>query len=717
MSEDSRTFHESWYRIAGQRVSLKPSVRVRRQMFRGIRWYVLYDLFSSQFFRLQPASYEFVARLSKNRTVEDVWKGIMESDPDNAPGQEEVIHLLAQLYHANLLQYELSADSVKLFERFRQRKQQIMRSNLLNIMFLRIPLLDPDAFLKRCMPFARFIMGPIGAAIWLVTVGIGVKVCVENFGEIQLQSQGVLAPSNLFLLYAGLVIIKAMHEFGHAFAVRRFGGEVHVMGVMFLIFSPLPYVDASGAWAFRSKWKRAFVGAAGMVMELFIASCAAMVWANTGEGTLHSLTYNMLFVASVSTLVFNLNPLLRYDGYYILSDLLDMPNLSTQSTQQLVYLAEKYAFGVKKAKSPAVTRRETGIYTSFAILSGIYRTIVFSAILLFVADRFLLAGIIMAVICAVAWAVVPLAGLVKYLAASPRLERSRTRAVAVCASTFAVLFGFLYFFPFPLNFKAPGVVRAHEYVVVVNRVNGYIEEIAAPSGSHVKRGDVLLKLTNPELDFDQSETAAREREVTALYQKALDKQQADMQPLASALEAVRKHRRQLARDREDLLVKAEIEGTWIAPRKDYIGMWIIRGTPLGQLVNDKTFYFSCVVSQQEASRIFSNEIKKSQVRLTGQSDVTIRGLSYTRIPMEQTTLPSPALGWGGGGDVAINTKDSSGRKAAEPFYELRAEIAGDTPALLLHGRSGRIRFQAGSEPLLQQWWRKLRQLVQKRYQI
>ncbi len=249
-----------------------------------------------------------------NRTVEDVWKEVIAHDPDNAPGQEDVIHLLAQLYHANLLHYELPTDSAKLFERYKEQKQRIVKSTLMNIMFFRIPLFDPDAILKRLLPIVRLFLSPLGAIVWLAVVAAGAKVAIDHFAELGVQSQGILAPSNIPLLYLALILIKALHEFGHAFAVRRFGGEVHTMGVMFLIFNPLPYMDATAAWAFRSKWRRVFVGAAGMITEVFVAACAVFVWANTGPGMIHSLAYNMIFIASVSTILFNINPLLRFDG-------------------------------------------------------------------------------------------------------------------------------------------------------------------------------------------------------------------------------------------------------------------------------------------------------------------------------------------------------------------------------------------------------------------
>jgi putative peptide zinc metalloprotease protein len=293
MTENNKLFHESWYRIAQQRIALRPSVKIQRQLFRGAQWYVLRDPFNDQYYRLRPETYQFISRLNPQQTVEDVWKEAMARDPENAPGQGDIIELLAQLYQANLLHYQIAPDSIKLFERYKKKKQRQFRANVMNIMFFRIPLFDPDCLLKKLLPFIKRLISPYGAALWLTGVGLGIKFAIDNIAGLQVQSQRILASSNIFLLYLGLVIIKSLHEFGHAFAVRRFGGEVHTMGVMFMIFSPLPYIDASAAWTFRNKWHRVFVGAAGMIFELFIAACAMIIWAFTGPGVIHSLAYNM----------------------------------------------------------------------------------------------------------------------------------------------------------------------------------------------------------------------------------------------------------------------------------------------------------------------------------------------------------------------------------------------------------------------------------------
>ena len=357
-SAASATFSESWHRVADQRISLRPGVKVRRQNFRGERWHVLENPFTNQFFRLRPAAYEFVVRLRPEVTVEQAWQQCMERFPDEAPGQGAVIQLLSQLYFAGLLQYDLASDSAQLFDRLKKRQQQEIRQGFMNIMFMRFPLLDPDRFLVRTLPLLGKCIGPLGAILWLLVVGFAIKVAIDNAPALFAQGQGVLAPANIFLLYSGMIFIKAVHEFGHAYFCRKFGGEVHVMGVMLMIFTPMPYVDATSSWGFRSRWQRVLVGAAGMITELFVAALAMFVWARTGEGVIHSLAYNMMFIASVSTIVFNLNPLLRFDGYYILSDFLQIPNLHQRSLAQLRHFFERYVFGLKKSEGPAQTRRE-----------------------------------------------------------------------------------------------------------------------------------------------------------------------------------------------------------------------------------------------------------------------------------------------------------------------------------------------------------------------
>jgi putative peptide zinc metalloprotease protein len=718
MTEAPQTFSESWYRIAGQRISLRPDVIVQRQTFRGERWFVLQNPFSNQFFRLRPAAYEFVARLRRDRTVQEVWQECLDRFPDRAPGQEAVLQLLSQLYFANLLQYEAGSDAAQLFKRFERARQRETRARLLNVMFMRFPLLDPDQFLLRTLPLMRAIISPVGAVVWLTVIGVALKLVLDNWSSLREQSQGVLAPGNLFLLYLGMVLIKTVHEFGHAYFCRRFGGEVHVMGVMLMIFTPMPYVDATSSWGFRQRWQRVLVGAAGMIVELFVAALATFVWANTGPGTIHSLAYNMMFVASVSTIVFNVNPLLRYDGYYILSDLLEIPNLYQKALLQLKHLAERYGFGVRKSESPSPHRKEQMWLTIYGLLSNVYRVIVFGGILLFVADRFLLIGIIMAAVCAISWVMVPTVGFIRYLASSPSLYRHRLRAVTVSCTLAVVLILVLNITPFPNHFRAPGVLRSRQWSEIVNEAPGRVGAVLVTSGSPVTRGQPLVELANQPLAFDLAAARAALDEIDARLLQAQHDQTPDIKPLLSRRESAEKRLRRLERDQTMLILRAPQDGIWVSPQiKDTVGRWMVRGTSIGLIVDPSAFEFTATVAQEDGDSLFAHRIVGAEARLFGQSQERLQLGTLQIVPAEQVRLPSAALGWMGGGDVRVARDDPQGVRAAEPFFEVRALVTAAHQTALLHGRAGKIRFDLEPEPLLPRWLRRLRQLLQKRYQL
>ncbi len=711
----SQMFSEHWYRVQNQRVALRPGVRTRRQIYRGEVWRVLYDPFSHQFFRLRPAAYEFVARLNPRQTVEEVWKTCLEQMPDEAPGQGEVIQLLAQLYLSNLLQLDLPPDAQQFFERYRKRKTKERMSYLSYIMFARFPLFDPDDILNKLKPYANMLFSKLGMAVWLVVVGLAIKTALDNAGALMDQSQGVLAPSNLFLLYAGLVLIKALHEFGHGMACKVYGGEVHTMGIMLMIFTPIPYVDATASWAFRERRKRILVGAGGMIFELFVAAVATFVWANTQPGALNALAYNLMFIASVSTLLFNANPLLRYDGYYILSDLLDIPNMYQRSTQQLRYLVEGKLLGKKNLQPASPFRNEQISLAVYGVLSGLYRVIVFGGIILFVSRRFLLAGIVMGTICVTNWILVPVIKFVHYLLTDPSLERNRGRAITVSAVSAAALVALVAWVPFPSSFTAPGTVVAAPFSEVTARTSGTLVSILTPSSEEVSFGSALVRLEDGEWDYTWRGEQAVLAHTDALYRRALHQSTADLDVIAAHRKVMLDRLDRLQEHRLHLNVRAPLPGTWVSGTlQDLRGMWIERGNILGYVLNSENRQFVAVISQDEARWLFDQAgVHRARVRLRGSAQEPLEVPTWRVIPAEQRTLPSPALGWYGGGDVAVRQDAREGTEAAQTFFEVRLDLPQEESVELLHGRTGRVRFRVAPESLWTQVSRRIRQIMRK----
>jgi len=717
MAEASRTFSDVWYRVAGQTVTLRPRVEVRRQSFRGQRWHVLYDPFNNQFFRLRPEAYDFVARLRPDRTVEAAWQETLDHNPDGAPGQEDVIQLLAQLYHANLLHYKVAADSEQFFARYRKRKQRERLFTLSNIMFARFPLFDPDALLNRWQPVVRFLFRPWAVVLWFAVVAWAVKLCIDHGAELAIATHSVLSPSNLVLLYVGIVLVKVLHEMGHAIACKHYGGEVHTLGVMLLFFSPLPYVDVTSSWAFRERRRRIAVASAGVVAELFVAGLAAVFWAYAGPGVWRDLAFNILITAGVTTLLFNANPLLRYDGYYVFSDLVDMPNLYQRSQEMLVYLAETHLFGVRKATPPADNPRERRWLIGYGVLGLIYRTIVFVGIIWVMSGQFLIVGALVAVFCIVAWGVMPVVKFGKYLASSPRLERCRPRAIGVTVAITAGLLIGLFLIPAPQRLQVSGVLQPGVLAEVSAGVEGEFEGLLIPGGSVVRVGQPLARLRNVEIVQQIAAARAQLAELDAMWRTGLNQGSRGREALEQGIAAVRGRVQELEERQHKLVVTAPVSGTWVSPRAEELtGRWLARGTPMGNVVGPGNFEFLAIVPQVDSSRLFAHEAEaaRATVRLQGQSDTKLHASRLVVIQAEQTRLPSAALGRSGGGEIAL--AQDAGREpiAAESFFEVRAILEPAPGALLYQGLTGRITFPLPAEPLGLQWVRGVRQLFQKR---
>src|SRR5438477_8119532 len=308
------TFSESWYRVVNLRAKLRPSAQISRQYYRGERWYVMRDPAGNQFHRLNDAAYRFVGLLDGTRTVGEAWDLVGGQLDDEAPTQPEVIQILSQLHAANLLEADIPADANVLLRRHKMQVKRKMQGRLMNILFPRIPIWDPDRFLMRWLPLAKIVFSKLGAIIWLIVVGTAVGMIVPHWSEVTEAAKDSVNPNNWIWLWAVFVLIKFIHECGHAFSCRRFGGECHEMGIMFLVFIPTPYVDASSAWSFPSRWQRMFVGLGGMTVELFLAALAAFVYLATKPGVpvmglpLRELMTDAIMIAGFTTVIFNANP-------------------------------------------------------------------------------------------------------------------------------------------------------------------------------------------------------------------------------------------------------------------------------------------------------------------------------------------------------------------------------------------------------------------------
>lgn len=718
MAEAEMLFSESWHLVAPLRIRLRPDLQVRRQLFRGEPWWVVCDGMNQQFFRLRPAAYRFLGRLDGRRTVEEIWKDGISREPEQTPGQQEIVQLIAQLAGASLIQSERAGDSLRQFTQRQKQRRQEFRQQALNFLFLRVPLFDPDALLTRLLPVWRAMISRAGLVVWSVALLSGLKLALEHWDGLRNHGQGILAPANLGWLYLASILLKLWHELGHGAICKRFGGEVRTFGVMFMVFLPLPYVDASASHGFRERYARALTGAGGMIFELFAASIATIVWTYTAPGVINQVAYNLMFLASVSTLIFNLNPLLRFDGYFILGDLTGVPNLGQRANQQLQYLVERHAFGLPRLTPVEPAPRAAAWLTAYGLASAVYKVFILWTIILFLGDRFFGLGLVLAAFGVVMWGLAPLGRCLRYLFTEPRLEMRRARVLAVSGATLAAVLLLVCVVPMPNRFQMPGVVRADPAMAVVSLSDGVVVELLARPGATVAAGQPLLRLENSDLASRHAALIASVEETEARRRYARESLPAQLASLDRRLEAVRSQLAETERLLDGLTVRAPHAGRWTAGGVDYpLGLFVPRGAGLGEIVGEGKFVFTAIVSQEEAARLFSDPIRQVRVRVAGEAGTTLESPHWRILPGDQRRLPTAALGWQGGGVIAVEQDERDATMTTEPFFEVVADLPSTAAVTLLHLRGGQAKFSMAARPLALQWWRSLRQLLQKRYQF
>jgi putative peptide zinc metalloprotease protein len=706
----------SWYRVAQLRPRLRGHARIHRHHYRGELWYVLEDRVSRRMHRFNPAAYYIVGLLDGRRTVHEIWEAATERFGDDAPTQDEVIRLLGQLHSAEVLQTEAMPDLTELARRARKGKRKTWLQNLLSPLAIRFPLVDPDRFLERWLPWYGPWFGWVGLAAWAVVVGFGIAAAAGHWDELTADvTSQILAPQNLLILWLTFPVVKLLHELGHACAVKAWGGEVHEMGIMLLVLMPIPYVDASAASAFPQARRRVVVGAAGMLVEVFLASIAMFLWVEAEPGLARAVLYDVMLIAGISTIVFNANPLLRYDGYYMLADLVQIPNLRVRANQYLGRLVERRLFGVNQDEepAPAAERAWLGFY---AVASFLYRTFVMCAIALFIASEYLLVGVVLALWALITAVVLPVLKGIGYLLMHPRLRRRRPRALAATALSLLLLYGAFFVLPVPLWTRAEGVVALPEESHLRAGSEGFVRKIAARPGSIVGAGTELVITEDPML-------ALRERvldaEVRLLEARANALRLENRVRWAMTLDEMEAARRQLEEVRArlaELTISSPVAGTFVLAQAaaDLPDRFLRRGEQVGYVLPAKVATARVLVSQDDVDLVRTRTLR-IEAKVAGRLYDTYEARLVREVPAASNRVSNLALSSAGGGGAALDPRQGKEAKTLDPWFTFELELP-QTPALTL-GEHIYVRFEHGGEPLAGRLYRSVRQLFMRQFTV
>lgn len=715
---DDSLFSPSWYRVADLRPRLRSHLEIHRHHYRGELWYVLQDHSASRLQRFTPAAYHLIGLMDGKRTVQEIWDTVGAHLGDDAPTQEEVIRLLAQLHAVDGLQADVMPDTSELLKRFEKRRYGKWKQTLRSPLFVRIPLFDPERFLARFQGLVRPFFGWPGAILWLVVVGAAVSQVGIHWPELTENiTDRILAPKNLVILWLTFPFLKVFHEFGHAFATKIKGGEVHEMGIMFLVFTPIPYVDASAASAYREKRERVLVGAAGMAVEVFFAALALFIWINVEPGPIRSVAYNVIFIAGVSSLLFNGNPLLRYDSYYILSDILEIPNLGSRGIKYLVsYLPQRYLFGVHDAEPPLSTPGERVWFVIYTITAFVYRMFIYAAIILFVASKFFFIGILFACWGMINMFLLPMGKGIKFIVSSPSIRRKRSRAIMVSGLALVGIVSLIALVPVPLSTRAEGIVRIPEQSFIRAGTDGFVERFVTEPGTSVIKGDPLIECSDPLLLAEIRVLAAQLREIEARYDVNVVSDRVKAEITKEEIKYV-KAQLEDARERADeLTIRSTASGLFIVPMaQDLPGRFVKRGELLSYVLDRSNLEVRVVVAQADVDFVRRQTYGVS-VRFPENIAEPLPAVLRREVPAATDQLPGRGLSQEGGGEIAIDPRDMRGIKAFQKIFLFDIELPSYEGPYNVGGRLY-VRFDHGKEPLVRRWYRGLRQLFLRRFNV
>ncbi len=541
------------------------------QRFGQRRYWVVKDPVTLRYFQLREEEYAILRSLDGQSSLADVLGRFHKRFAPRRLNENHLSHFLGGLHTSGLILSDHPGQAEPLLQRRHKQESRMMRAAASNVLAIRLPGVDPEPFLRRTYPLVAWLFRPWCVVTSVALMLVALLTVLLNPAELATrlpEMQAFFGPANLLWLVVCLAVVKILHELGHAMACRHFECECHEIGALFLVFTPCLYCDITDSWTLTDKRQRMTITAAGIYVELVLASIATLLWWFTADSLLSALCLNVMFLCSVNTVLFNGNPLLRYDGYYLLSDWLEIPNLWQRSRAMLSNLAGRLLFGTPR--EAALPEERPFVVGGYGLLSVVYRLLVIVVILSFLyrvlrpLELELLAHAITAMTIVGAF-VIPAISLIRtgMMPGNRRGRQGRRRFVLSLAATFLVA---VCLVPLPSRVRAPALLEAEQAERVFASVSGRIVSTCRVA-ERVDAGDTLAVLENDALALE-IEDLASQAEVQAAHVDALQARRgndpsaaAELPTARESLAAIRARLAARQEEAEQLVLKAPRAGT------------------------------------------------------------------------------------------------------------------------------------------------------------
>lgn len=702
-------------------IRCRPDLKARRHRYQGRNYWVVKDPVGLQYYRFEEEEYAILLMLDGESSLEDIAERFEQEFPPQTIRTEELQQFIGMLHRSGLVLTDAAGQGVQLRKRRDERAYQQRMSTLTNILSVRFKGIDPERILNFLYPYVRWFFSLpalIGCIILAFSALTLVVVQFDEFSSRLPSFQSFFAAEHWLVLAATLAVTKILHEFGHGMSCKHFGGECHEMGVMFLVLTPCLYCNVSDSWMLPNRWHRAAIGAAGMYVEVVLASICTFIWWFSDPDTwLNNICLNVMFISSVSTVMFNANPLLRYDGYYILSDILEIPNLRQKSSAILSRKLGKWCLGLEEPEDPFLPKRHQWLFAVYTVAAAVYRWIVCLSILFFLNKVFepyglKVLGQLIALGALYGLLIQPLVKLFKFFNVPGRLGKvKRGRMYATLALLAAVAAAFC-FVPLPSHVYAPLEVQARGAESVYVTVDGVLNEVYVKPGAQVNAGDPLAQLENIDVELALAELIGQrdvyESQIESLERISFEDPIASAQ-VSQAVEMLESVNQQIANrefDLQQLRLVAPRAGTVLPPPRvpdksgddsqlaswsgspmdrDNLGATLTTGTKFCMIGDPSRLEARLVIDQGDVE--FVSPGQSVEIMLAQSTDYVYRS-KIEQLSSDSLKVSPIHLSSLNGGSLATQMDPSGVPRPLSPVYEAVVPLPTDQDGFMRIGLVG-----------------------------
>ena len=722
-------------------IRMRPDLSARKQQYLGRTYQVVKDPVGLNYYRFQEEEYAILRMLDGQTSLDEIKERFEDEFPPQKITLEELQQFLGMLHRSGLVITGAPGQGHQLRKRRDERRRKEILGACTNILCIRFKGLDPERFLNWLYPKVHLLFTRLVLVTCFLMALAALTLVIVEFDVFQSRLPGFYQFFNFYnalWLAATLGVIKIVHEFGHGLSCKHFGGECHEMGVMILVLTPCLYCNVSDSWMLPNKWHRALIGAAGIIVELTMASIATFLWwFTTPETFWANLFLNVMFVASISTILFNGNPLLRYDGYYILSDIIEIPNLRQKATTILSRKLGQLCLGLEPPDDPFLPKRNQVLFALYSVAAATYRWFILASIcwfLLQVFDPYGLRIIGQGIVAMSLYGllVVPLYKLVKFFYVPGRIDKVKKPRMYTTIGVLVALVATIVYLPLPYSVMCPVEIQARdaESVYVDVTGGGKLQEILVEPGQQVTKGTKLARLTNVDLDLEIARLTGqrdqRKAELNAAHRMRLQGDRlagSEIPQIEEALKTVQEQLEGREEDRKRLTLKAPIDGTVLPPPttagregpEGQLRFW--SGTPLqdentGAHLTESVLFCQIGDPRRLEAILIVDQVDRNLVMVDQEVEIKLDELPHDVLPGKITEMSKQTMDVASqqqtaktGGELATETDPATGAERPQSAsYQARVPLVDNDGELLL-GLRGRAKVHTRWLPLGTRIWR------------